>query len=212
VGLALLDDPIDGAPVEDVDDPAEDPVVDDAGTDGGKDAKKCGDWVGDQAKITKITGSKQDISFEPNSVLAIFVAGNQNQVSISLSLNKDEPEEAKPEAVDGDEAGVDGGEEEAPEEIVEEEPVPQFDGICLIMAGNQAKVSIDIEGFAVGHFAMIGRGNQPQVDLSMDERATVKETTIDIRGNGGSLMIDKEGDYECPVATLKGKETTVTCN
>jgi hypothetical protein len=88
--------------------------------------------------------------------------------------------------------------DQAAEEQVDESERPRFAGVCFFLAGTQASAKIAIDGFTLGKFGFIARGNDATGELDVMADAAVDDVFVDIGRNDASLSIIGEGSFECP--------------
>jgi len=202
--------------------------------DESKDQGQCKGFFGDGevADVIKVAGSKQTVEVNAEDAIALRITGNQNIVNISF-IGEDSGEEeevaaqlADPEveietgtvsdstpdsaAGDGEENGEEGTGSDGAGTEGEEVALPQFKGICIFMAGNQAKANVTVKNAQLGKFGLIARGNQAEMNLSVGAKGEVSEFFIDGKGNEPVLNVEGEGKYSCPSADEFGRGT-VNC-
>jgi hypothetical protein len=88
--------------------------------------------------------------------------------------------------------------DQAADEKLDESERPRFAGVCFFLAGTQSSAKIAIDGFTLGKFGFIARGNDAAGELDVMADAAVDDVFVDIGRNDASLTITGEGSFECP--------------
>ncbi len=182
--------------------------------------------------IVKVSGTNQEVEVAMSQVLAIKITGNQNIAKLTMAAVEEEEAAALTKAKEKGKSadakpqnkGQADGEEDAEaesEETESEEEMPAGEevlaegmyGICVFIAGNETKFEASLSGLTIGKIGVIGKGNQPKVEVNVGEGAEVMDLMANLSGNQGSMTITGEGTYPCPSegAQLKGNENSITC-
>lgn len=73
----------------------------------------------------------------------------------------------------------------------------EIDAACLMLTGNQANAQIIVDG-KVNKLIIVGRGNQPIIEMLINEGANIGSIVTDFRGNEPKFHARGPGEYTCP--------------
>lgn len=163
----------------------------------------CGSLFDGTEDFVVVTGNQQVVDLAPSDVLAVKIAGNRNEVFVTL-----EPE---PPTTFTTTTGFTTTTSFTTTPGTTTRPEPDFAGLCFVLSGNQARATVEVFQVALGSFAYIGRGNQPELALHVAGAASVGDVWVDLAGNGGTMTISGDGDYTCPDPEIAGNAGPVIC-
>lgn len=129
--------------------------------------------VSDDANVQQCAGAFGD----DVEVASWKVAGSENNVTV-------DPVDALSLKITGNKNQFSMRVEKAPE--VE---TASFTGVCLVLAGNQPQVTIDLVEVTMAKLKVIASGNQGAVTVNLAGTAAVTDADSNTTGNGTSVTI-----------------------
>ena len=83
-------------------------------------------------------------------------------------------------------------------------------GLCLFLAGSESKANIRISA-NLSKLVYIGRGNQSNTEIIVDEGGRIGSLAGDLNGNAASLKISGAGDFPCETVLKRNAKSSFQC-
>ncbi len=84
-------------------------------------------------------------------------------------------------------------------------------GVCLFLAGNQSTANVKIGGLEVESLVYVGRGNQSQGTVQVNDSGSIGKIAGDLAGNQAKLTVSGEGQHPCDGVRTRGNGTAFVC-
>lgn len=157
--------------------------------------KACAAALGlDPSKVVFV-GNKLRVDLSVDAAIFLKIRGNKASATVHLRAPKGD-------AGPTDAGSADGG---AP-------PRPRIPGVCIVVAGNKASVTIEQE-VDVGKLVYRARGNKSQTLLQVKGDARLEAAELSVTGNKAVLLVQGGGSLDCQAlnARVVGNKTSFTC-
>ena len=121
--------------------------------------KHCEDVFAGPVVGWKISGNQNQVDLSPTQAFATKITGNQNKLNLIIKAKEGETE------------------------------LVTFPGVCLVLGGNQASVTLTLQSVSLVNLKVVAKGNSGSLSITLADDAKIPDSAVDDLGKHVTVSV-----------------------